>query len=91
MMRIIAENILLFLAPTLLWFGYVLMTRDDGASGTVIFKEAPLLWLIPAGAALVFLTLIVFSSREGGEPGKPYDPPVLRDGKIEPGHTRSQQ
>lgn len=91
MTRIVAEIILLFLLPTLLWVGYAYLTREERPDGTYILKDAPLFYLIPAGAALVLVTLVVFGSREGGTPGKPYDPPVLKDGKIEPGHTRSAQ
>ena len=37
------------------------------------------------GAALVIATLVVFGSISGGKPGQVYVPPVLKDGRIEPG------
>jgi uncharacterized RDD family membrane protein YckC len=91
MTRVVIENILLFLLPFLLWIGYAYLTREERPDGTSILNEAPLAWLIAAGAVLVIATLVLFGSREGGTPGKPYEPPVLKDGKIEPGHTRSAQ
>jgi hypothetical protein len=94
MIRIVIENILLFLLPTILYVTYMLLTRDQGASqtpsglpgATRVLDDAPLLWLFVAGAALVIATLVAFGSTSGGKPGQHYEPPVLKDGKIEPGH-----
>jgi hypothetical protein len=95
MFRIVVENILLFLLPTLIYVGYVLMTRpaeaDQAAAGkaasaTNILNDAPLLWLFGAGAVLVIVTLAAFGSISGGKPGQHYEPPSFENGQIKPGH-----
>ncbi|MCL4765737.1 MAG: hypothetical protein KJZ80_05860 [Hyphomicrobiaceae bacterium] len=89
MIRIVIENMLLFLLPTLIYVAYALLwRRTEGASGARILDDAPLIWLVAAGAALVIATLIVFGSTSGGQPGQTYQPPVFRDGKIEPGQLK---
>lgn len=86
MIRIIIENVLLFLAPTLCYIIYVYLTRPDGSKGGVqVLDDAPLLWLFVAGAALLLTTLVLFGSTSGGVPGQKYQPPVIKDGRIEPG------
>lgn len=86
MIRIVIENILLFLAPTLAYLLYVLVTRPDSRSSTAVLDDAPLIWLFAAGAALLIVTLILFSSTSGGKPGQSYTPPSIKDGRISPGH-----
>jgi hypothetical protein len=89
MIRIVIENILLFLLPTVIYVAYVaLKRRVEGASGGNILDDAPLVWLFAAGAVLVIATLVVFGSTSGGKPGQTYQPPVFRDGKIEPGQLK---
>lgn len=89
MIRIVIENVLLFLTPTLVYVAYVYMRRlmDGGASGNVL-DEAPLVWLVAVGAALVIGTLVIYGMGPGGRPGQAYQPPVYRDGKIEPGQLK---
>lgn len=85
MIRIVIENILLFLLPTLVYVGYVLLTRARTSAGTVI-NEAPLVWLFVAGALLVGATLVYYATvTPGGAPGAAYTPPRMKDGQIEPG------
>ncbi len=87
MIRLIIENTLLFLLPTVIYVAYVLLKRRiEGNSNVNVFDDAPLIWLVAAGAALVMITLITFGSISGGKPGQVYHPPVYRDGKIIPGH-----
>jgi len=84
MIRVVIENIALFLLPTGLYIGYVLLTRDASHRGKVL-DEAPLIWLFLAGALLVVIVLIAFGSTSGGRPGQHYEPPSMKDGHIEPG------
>lgn len=86
MIRIVAENILLFLLPTIIYVAYVYMTSDEKPGAARVLDDAPILWLFTAGVALVLATLIAFGSISGGKPGQVYTPPVLKDGRIEPGH-----
>ncbi len=85
MIRIVIENILLFLLPAAMYAAYVLLTRRSTSAGTVM-NEAPLVWLFVAGAVLVVATLIYYGSiSEGGRPDQTYTPPRMKDGQIEPG------
>ena len=96
MIRTVIENILLFLLPTLLYVAWVLFQRSKEETGEEaasvrsvtagLLDDAPLLWLFAGGAFLVIVTLAAFGTSSGGKPGQHYQPPVLKDGKIEPGH-----
>lgn len=86
MIRIIIENILLFLLPTVIYVIYVAATRDNKHKG--LFDEAPLAWLLVAGCVLVVLVLATYGSDTRGRPGQTYVPPSMKDGQIEPGRIR---
>jgi hypothetical protein len=86
MIRIVIENILLFLLPTFIYVAYVYMTRDEKPEAARVLDDAPLVWLFLAGAVLMVVTLVTFGSMSGGKPGQIYTPPILKDGRIEPGH-----
>lgn len=86
MIRIVIENLLLFFLPTLAYVIYVSVTRREDAAGKRVLDDAPLLWLLIAGAALVVATLVIFGNTSGGQPGQTYHPPVIKDGRIQPGH-----
>ena len=88
MIRVIIENVLLFLLPTAMYLGYVLLTRrTTSASGVV--NDAPLLWLFATGALLVAATLIYYGATStGGRPDQTYTPPRMKDGRIEPGQLK---
>ncbi len=85
MIRVLIENILLFLAPTLIYVVYVYLAYEPGGRNVKLLDGAPLIWLFVAGALLVVVTLVAFGSTSGGRPGQVYEPPVLKDGRIEPG------
>lgn len=87
MIRVIIENVVLFLLPTGLYVGYVLLTRD-APDKTKLLDEAPLIWLFLAGALLVVFVLVAFGSTSGGRPGQHYEPPSMKGGRIEPGTIR---
>lgn len=93
MIRVVLENIAIFLIPTLVYAAYVLITsypRTEEAGDRAfarIANEAPLLWLFTAGAILVVLSLVAFQSTEGGRPGMKYQAPKMENGHITPGHA----
>ena len=93
MIRVVIENLLLFLLPTMIYAAWMVFKHYQSESGgppdhQQIISDAPLLWLFSAGAILVLLTLFAFeSSSTGGKPGQQYLPPVFKDGRIEPGHV----
>lgn len=86
MIRIVIENILLFLLPTVLYAIYVAATRNDTSKS--ILDGAPLAWLMLAGSALVLIVLATYGHDEGGKPGQTYVPPSMKDGRIEPGQIK---
>jgi uncharacterized protein DUF6111 len=86
MIRIVAENIVLFLLPTIVYIAYVYMTREEKPGAMRVLDDAPLIWLFVAGAALALITLATFGSITGGKPGQAYTPPSFKDGRIQPGH-----
>jgi hypothetical protein len=93
MIRIVIENVLLFLLPTLAYLGWVLIARpqtlertpDGRIRATRVLNDAPLLWLAAAGIILLLVVLITFGKTTGGNPEQTYRPPVFKDGKIQPG------
>lgn len=86
MIRIIIENIVLFFLPSAIYIVYVFLTR--GNSSKTLLEGAPVLWLVVAGTALVVVVLVGFGSTSGGRPDQHYEPPSLKNGKIEPGRIR---
>jgi len=86
MIRIVIENILLFLLPTVAYVIFVAVTRDNDRKG--ILDEAPLAWLMVAGCALVLLVLAFYGSDTRGRPGQTYVPPSMKDGHIEPAQIK---
>ena len=90
MIRIILQNILLFVLPTLAYF-ILMMVRRPARSlqdAGQILERAPLPWLLGAGCIFMIGGLLYFSSHTGGRPGETYQPPVYRDGKIIPGQRQ---
>ncbi len=90
MIRVVIENILLFLLPTLIYVLFMLVRRRHTPGSTVqqIFDDAPIVWLLAAGAVAMVAGLAYFGSVTGGKPGEQYQPPVYRDGKIIPGQRK---
>jgi hypothetical protein len=89
MVRVVLENILLFLLPTAVYIGYILLTRRGAGSTGEVINDAPLVWLFIAGAVLVAATFVYYATvTPGGRPGQVYVPPRLQDGRIEPGQLK---
>lgn len=87
MIRIVIENIFVFLSPTLIYLVWIAFTRNDWPGLGAVLKDAPLLQLFVSGAALMLATLVLFSSRSHNTPGEAYVPPSFQDGKLQPGHS----
>lgn len=94
MIRVVIENLLLFLTPAFLYFAYMIISggastdqagTKSANSASDLLDGAPFVWLFFAGTALVLLILVAFSSNSGGKPGQHYAPPTMKDGRIEPG------
>ena len=87
MIRIVFENIFFFLLPTLVYIAWVAFSQNEWAGLPRVLRGAPLLRLFVAGAALMLTTLVMFSSRSHNSPRDVYEPPSVKDGKLEPGHS----
>ena len=94
MTRIVAENLFFFLLPTLAFIAWQAFKRDEWPGLGIILGEAPLLRLFMLGGALMLATLAIFAALSpvtGGRPGDSYQPPVFKDGHVQPGHTTHEQ
>ena len=89
MIRIVIENLLLLLLPTLIYVAWVYLTGKT-KSGRHTLSDAPFVWLFLSGLVLAISVLLFFGTLEGGSPGQAYRPPEFRDGKIVPGHVEDQ-
>ncbi|MEO0730729.1 MAG: DUF6111 family protein [Pseudomonadota bacterium] len=87
MIRIIIENIILFLLPTVIYVGYTYLRRrsQPNLSASDILDDAPLFWLFAVGAALAIGSLAYFGSFDPGTPGQTYIPPSTENGRFVPG------
>jgi len=84
MLRIIIINALMFALPFLIYAAYFYFVRG-GKDENDMWSEAPILWLLGAGAALVVVALVSLVSFTGSDPGGTYFPSRLEDGVIRPG------
>jgi len=91
MIRIVLLNLLLLMLPTILYIGFVHLTSNGPPKSLPrLLDEAPLPWLLLAGAAIVAIMMLVFATPPSGRPGEAYNPPVFRDGKIIPGKLKEK-
>ncbi len=86
MLRIALIDLLLFLLPFVLYAAWVWLSRRGSGRRGGIFDDAPIHWLLIAGALLVIGALAYFISFSGAPPGGVYEPPKFEGGKIKPGH-----
>ncbi len=91
MIRIVIENLLLLLLPTVLYIAYVYLTAGKKGTKQNLLDDAPLIWLFLAGVVLAVSVLLFFGTISGGKPGQAYRPPEFRDGTIVPGHLDKKQ
>ncbi len=90
MIRVVIENLLLLLLPTLLYVAYVYLTVGGKSAKQSVLDDAPLIWLFLAGVGLALSVILIFGTLEGGSPGEAYRPPEFRDGKIVPGKVEKK-
>lgn len=87
MIRIVFENIFFFLLPTLVYIAWVAFRDNEWSGLPAVVQRAPLFRLFVAGAALMLITLVAFSSRSHNSPEDVYVPQSMHDGKLESGHA----
>jgi len=88
MIRIVIENLVLFLLPTAMYVAYAMLTRRDDDPKRRVLDDAPLIWLFGCGALLVVAVLVAFGNTTGGKPTEGYVPPSLEGGQVHPGQVR---
>ena len=84
MVRVLLEVILPFLAPFLVFFGYVLLVTR----GQRFLERTPWFVLITCGLVLVCLSLGSLAFTSGEEPGGEYVAPHVEGGRVVPAETR---
>ncbi len=80
-----------FIAPFVLYgFYFLLVRRRARADGTLepSLAEAPWMWLMIAGFALLVVSMTVFAVTDGSDIGGTYVPARLEDGKLVPGEIK---
>ncbi|MEQ1650727.1 MAG: hypothetical protein ABL898_19290 [Hyphomicrobiaceae bacterium] len=93
MIRIVLENVLLFFIPTALYLAYTFFATEipsdgptDGPARPKTFmgalENAPIIWLIVSGMAMVGITMAIFGARQESSIDRPYEPAIYKDGKI---------
>lgn len=89
MSRVVLINLLLFLLPFAIYMGFV-MFRQPGRTQDEIWRDAPILWLMGAGTALVIGVMVFFVSFNREPTDGTYRPAEIRDGKIVPGQIERE-
>jgi len=89
MIRIVIVNLLLLLLPLVVYFAYVYLRRQNEPEEDIM-ADAPIFWLLAAGAALMLVGLIFLGQWETGGLEGQYVPPRFEDGVIVPGHTEPE-
>ena len=82
-MRALLTIVVPLLLPTLLYGGWLALTRRRPPE----WREAPWLGALVAGVALLLATLAVWGLGDRDVPGGHYVPPRLQGGEIVPGHV----
>ena len=87
MIRPVATEIILFLAPFVLYAVFLWATK----AGVMDLESLPisrLAWLTIAALVLVVGSFIYFAHFTGAPPGSTYVPAHIEDGKFVPGTTK---
>lgn len=87
MIRILIENLFVFLLPTLGYVAWIAYKNREWPGLWTVLSDAPLIRLFVAGAVLMLTTMALVASRSHNAPDEVYVPPVFKDGKIQPGHS----
>ena len=81
-MRVALTVLLPLLLPSIVYFSYVALARQDPRSAQAV----PWFWLLVSGLVLALTAFVLLSVFEGAAPGSVYHPPRAVDGRIEPGY-----
>ena len=90
MLRVVLQQLLLFLLPIAGYLAYALWQRQRArrAGGPVTaLEQGPWFWLIAAGLVLSIAGFVVLGTESGGR-SMSYEPAHLENGKVVPGRTK---
>ena len=91
MLRIIIQNLLLLVLPTVLYFAYTTVARSRAAAAGQVkpgWEQGPWFWLAIAGVGLMALSLASLALLGDHETTGVYEPPHVEDGEIIPGRLK---
>ena len=95
MIRIGFECALVFILPSLMYYGYKFLigemadtTTGKHKAASEVLDEAPLTWLFVAGCGLLIATLLAFTTLQEKNLDRPYEPAVYKDGRIQQGTSK---
>jgi Family of unknown function (DUF6111) len=87
MVRIVIQQLLLFLLPIAVYLGYALWQRERARrAGTDVvgLEQGPWFWLIAGGLILSIAGFVVLGASKGVRPTS-YVPAHIENGKVVPG------
>jgi len=87
MIRPAATEIVLFVAPFVLYAVFLWATRS-GVMDTESWPLSRIVWLAIAALALVIGSFVFFAHFTGAPPGSTYVPAHMENGKFVPGQTK---
>jgi hypothetical protein len=88
MIRPVATELALFLAPFVLYALFLWMTKRRGVLDRANWPLRRVYWLLVAALALVIGSFVVLAQWGGAPPGSSYVPAHMDDGKFIPGQTK---
>ncbi len=90
MTRTLLQYVLPLLLPTLVFVGWVVLTRrGDGARGiSERLASGPWFWLIVGGFVMTAATLVFVALTGGSDPGTTYVAPHMEGDHIVPGQFK---
>ena len=90
MLRTTLIHILILLAPTILYFAFLILSRRvqmSRSSAAAQLRKMPWVRLLSSGMILAAASLVVWALTVGGEPEGTYVPAHIVDGEIVPGEV----
>jgi hypothetical protein len=88
MLRPVLTELLLFVAPFLLYALYVWATQRGGVLDRANWPLARLLYLVIASFLTVIVGVFLLAELGGSPPRSTYIPAHIEDGKLVPGQTK---
>ncbi len=91
MSRVIVQYVLPLLLPTLIFVGWLVLTRKTGetrAETMARLEGGPWYWLVVAGFVFMAAGFIYLGLSHDDPPESVYVPPTVENGRVVPGHMK---